>query len=196
MPRKAIAGLSLEARAARFWAKVTKDGPIPEGYPDLGPCWVWRGPVNPYRGGYGVTTVLGKPAIRAHRVAYELTFGPIPEGLWVLHRCDTPPCCNPAHLFLGTHADNMADMRAKGRSAAGDRNGMQTHPERHARRIHPELAPKGEANPRAKLSEVSVRQIRALRAAGAPFTALAVQFGVSESAIRNAVTRKTWCHVD
>lgn len=77
-------------------------------------CWTWKG----YRksGGYGYMKFAGKPT-HAHRVAWILTFGEIPESLIVCHRCDNPPCCNPAHLFLGTDYDNVSDCISKGRFA-------------------------------------------------------------------------------
>jgi hypothetical protein len=85
------------------------------GGPDA--CWLWtrsRGGRGGHERRYGHLQVNGKLAY-THRLAYELAFGPIPEGLLVLHRCDNPPCCNPAHLFVGTSADNTADRIAKGR---------------------------------------------------------------------------------
>lgn len=78
-------------------------------------CWEYQAARSPR--GYGTIGVMGKTR-RAHRVAWELANGPIPEGLLVCHHCDNPPCCNPAHLFLGTDKDNVADMRAKGRGRA------------------------------------------------------------------------------
>ena len=89
----------------RFWAKVE---PIPEGRG----CWEWVGSFQ--RRGYGSFSVHGtiKPA---HRASWEMHNGPIPHGLWVLHKCDNPSCVNPLHLFLGTHVDNMLDMVAKKR---------------------------------------------------------------------------------
>jgi len=75
-------------------------------------CWEWqRGRDD---GGYGCVCYSGK-RYGAHRLAWELTNGPIPEGLLVCHSCDNPPCCNPKHLFLGTHGDNMQDALTKGR---------------------------------------------------------------------------------
>lgn len=90
----------------RFWAKVEKtDG-----------CWIWSGATNksgPF--GYGQFRIPGN-RVPAHRVAWEMIHGPVPEGLWVLHDCDMPKCVNPSHLFLGTAKDNAADMIAKGRN--------------------------------------------------------------------------------
>lgn len=89
----------------RFWKFVDKSGKH----------WLWTGPVNGK--GYGRLIVGrgGKTRILAHRFSYELHIGPIPEGLNVLHRCDTPPCVHPSHLFLGTIRENALDMAAKHR---------------------------------------------------------------------------------
>lgn len=79
---------------------------------DLG-CWEWQGTLR--RFGYGKVCFCGR-SLSAHRVSWELFNGRIPNGLWVLHRCDNPPCCNPDHLFLGTRLDNMRDCASKGRA--------------------------------------------------------------------------------
>jgi hypothetical protein len=84
-------------------------------------CWIWKGTRNGY--GYGVFLMPGEKPVRAHRYAYERAYGPIPEGLVVMHACDNPPCVNPAHLSLGTRDDNNRDMRQKRRN----RTGIQHH---------------------------------------------------------------------
>jgi hypothetical protein len=92
-----------EYRAARFWAQVDKSGS----------CWIFTGPVE--SNGYGYPG-WGRSHKLAHRLAHELLIGPIPKGMLVCHTCDTPPCCNPEHLFLGTKRLNGRDMSRKGRS--------------------------------------------------------------------------------
>lgn len=87
----------------RFWAKVDKRGP--------NECWPWLGAITRY--GYGKFSISTGKACTATRVAYQLTLGEIPEGMFILHRCDNPACVNPNHLFIGTANDNMADQRAK-----------------------------------------------------------------------------------
>lgn len=85
-------------------------------------CKPWQAGTNP--AGYGLINKGGKgQCLLAHRVAWEVAHGPIPEGLDVLHKCDNPPCVNTDHLFLGTGADNVADMCSKGRHSFGERNG-------------------------------------------------------------------------
>jgi len=114
--------------ADRFWPKVDKNGSAPEHCPELGPCWVWTGAHVPW--GYGQIGLTGRKNGRAHVVSWEMHNGPIPDGLWVLHKCDNPPCVRPDHLFLGTVQDNTADMIAKGRhNLSGLRNWRARHSE-------------------------------------------------------------------
>lgn len=88
----------------RFWSHVHKTPT----------CWVWTGTTNKSRRGYGIM-VHGGVRVQAHRLAHTLLVGPIPEGMFVCHHCDNPPCVRPDHLFLGTQADNIHDMMQKGR---------------------------------------------------------------------------------
>lgn len=156
----------------RFWSHVNRVA---------GGCWPWQA-CN--LRGYGRFTVraLGR-GFYAHRFAWELTHGPIPDGLHVLHRCDNPPCCNPDHLFLGTHLDNIADMIAKGRNATGDRHNSRTHPER---------LPRGENHKHAKLTAAQVEELRATPMKRGMQRAFARRFGVSEGTISLVVNGKVW----
>jgi hypothetical protein len=108
---------ALPAQAiARFWMLVDKNGPVSR--PELGRCWTWKGhrsPANkPWDLQYGRFSCHGDQ--RAHRFSYELHRRPIPNGLFVLHECDFPPCCNPDHLTVGTQLQNRRDASARGRT--------------------------------------------------------------------------------
>lgn len=140
-------------------------------------CLEWAGYRNNHRGGYGqISTVDSKPSRKkrchlAHRISFEIANGPIPPNMAVCHRCDNPPCCNPAHLFLGTKLENWNDMRAKKRN------------------------PIGSKHPHAKLNEEKVLIIRGMLKAGMSCRQVGKAFGISETAISGIKRRKGWKHV-
>lgn len=117
-----------KTEAERFHERVDRSAG-----PDC--CWPWTGPPGP--GGYGVYKFQGKNQ-KAHRVAWQLANGPVPDGLKVLHECDNPACCNATggHLFLGTQDDNMKDMAAKGRGKGRDQGAHQAK-KTHCPKGHP-----------------------------------------------------------
>ena len=120
----------LEIIPQRFIEKISPE-------PNSG-CWIWCAARLPF--GYGTVKVSGRPKV-AHRAVWELLFGPIPGGKKILHKCDTPSCVNPAHLFMGTQADNVADMISKGRRRiAGRKPGSGS---RFCFKGHDKLAPGG-----------------------------------------------------
>lgn len=161
-----------EEFAVRFWSYVDRS----PGYGPNGDCWLWTGTINgPTRsttGGHGQIS-WGCKRVGAHRAAYMLAVGPIPRGLCVCHRCDVRACCNPAHLFVGTMADNTRDMFDKGRANKA----------------------KGERHGRAKLTDEAVAAMRESRAAGRSFASLAREYGVSYTVANRAITGRTWAHV-
>jgi HNH endonuclease len=166
---------------ARFWSMVTPE-------PNTG-CWLWSGTVTEH--GYGVLRggQAGRAhSIGAHRFAWTLTHGEIPSGREVLHRCDNPPCCNPSHLFLGTQADNVADMVAKGRQRGADWS-------RHPLRLHPEKRAHGARHGNALLTEEQVRSILSRCAAGERQVDVARALGVNKRTVNVIVVGKAWRHV-
>jgi len=138
-------------------------------------CWEWQGSRSSGRyGSFGMTVDGEFVSYKAHRAAYELARGPIPDGLHVLHKCDNPACCNPDHLFLGTHQDNMMDMKEKGRA-----KGHQ-----------------GEANFKAKLTEDQVRDIKFGPDQGyGSNRRLAKKHGISATMVSYIKHGKFWKHV-
>lgn len=159
---------------SRFKSKI-RNGPR---------CHIWQGGLN--RQGYGKIKI-GKKTIAAHRVAFMYEYGPIPNGRFVCHTCDNPPCVNVDHLWLGDAASNMADKIKKGRQTSGD-----------AMRA----ALVGKLNPRkgsqchiARLTEAQIPKIMAMRKRGLFLNVIAKKFGVCTQSILNIVNRKTWKHV-
>lgn len=141
----------------------------PKGLPD-DECWEW----TKYRSdGYGMIPYGGK-LVYAHRAAYEVANGvTIPTGVVVRHGCDNPPCVNLNHLKLGTQADNARDKMERGRVKTS----------------------RGERNGRARLTTDEVLRIRKMYSDGVVGDALAEEFGVSATAVRNIIHRRTWTHV-
>lgn len=153
----------------KVWSKIQVGGPDE--------CWKWQGFVKSARPGaskYGRLNVRVGPRLEkrhrdllAHRLVYELEYGPIPKGFVVRHRCNNTLCCNPAHLILGTHQDNMDDMTKAG-------------------------SVKGERNPRSKITWQDVRRIRRLRFKGWTLKAIAREFPVTLATVGLICQNKIW----
>ena len=143
----------------RFWNKVQKgDG-----------CWEWTACRNP--SGYGMIIDDERRTRLSHRIAWQLTNGPIPQGVCVLHRCDNPPCCNPGHLFLGARLDNNVDRAAKGRGSKG----MCIHT--------------------AKLTEENVMDIIHAFGSGARPSDVAREWGISHPTAKAIMRGTSWKHI-
>lgn len=132
-------------------------------------CWMWQGGKD--RKGYGLISVNGK-MMRAHRLAWELTYGSIPHGLCVCHHCDHPACINPEHLFVGTNLENMQDKVRKGHP-----NGGIVY---------------GERNGASKLTSLQVEEIRHLHTTGISDRKLAVLFCIGKSQVNRIVNNLNW----
>jgi hypothetical protein len=145
----------------RFWSKVNKTET----------CWLWTAST---RNGYGVLGWTNKNGTGsyAHRLSYQAAYGPVPDGLCVLHHCDVRRCVRPDHLFVGTRAENSADMVAKGRSC------------------------KGERQARSKLTVEQVQEIRVAHTLGDSGRSLAERYACSQETISEVIHRKRWGWVD
>src|ERR1044072_9471326 len=156
-------------------------------------CWEWTASGN--GNGYGTFTMNGKK-IRAHRFAFLLVNGQLPQGKpMVLHHCDNRACCNPEHLFAGDADDNGADMSRKGRAFAHVHPDRVVRGDKHGRRKHPERFAKGSRVGGAKLTEAIIPEIRLMSESGMRYKDIALQFGVHHSLIGLIRNRKIWKHV-
>ena len=168
--------LPLSSIADRFWGKIRKSAG----------CWNWQGyrmQQGKWYGMFQARKVALMPML-AHRVAWELTNGPIPPGMCVCHHCDNPACCRPSHLFLGTFRENNEDRTRKGRTAAGDHNGARTHPE---------CVPQGEHNGQSKITAAVVRKIRSEYS---PWVVsqrvLALKYGICQQQVSTILRGEHW----
>lgn len=148
----------------KFWGKVNKNGP--------GGCWIWMG----YTHKFGHGWIGAKPqGVLAHRRGWEMTRGPIPEGMFVLHKCDVPACVNPDHLYIGDRADNSADSVARHRHSFGTRTGTSKLTDEQVRAI------------RAKYRKLSPRRSN--------IPELMAEYDVTQGCIWGIVNGKSWRHL-
>ena len=154
-------------------------------------CWEWIAAIGNH--GYGVFTISTKVHITAHRYAWEISNGKIPDGMHVCHKCDNRKCVRPSHLFLGTNVDNITDSVKKGRRKGIAR--PKWGPD-HPQRINPDLVLRGSAHGMAKFNEDTVRLIRLRYACGESGNSLAREYGVPGVTIMRIVKRVSWKHVE
>jgi len=148
----------------RFNAKVD--------YRESSECWNWKASTG---SGYGKIK-FGPKYVGAHRLMYQMFYGPIPQGLFVCHRCDNPKCVNPRHLFVGTNSENIQDAISKGRTWRSNNQ--------------------GEHNPRATLTESDVLDIRRKRKQGLSFATINKDYPVGRTAIQDcAIGGRKWKHI-
>ncbi len=161
----------------RFWQKVERRG--------SDDCWLWQAAKN--QDGYGLVRYPGfVHMVGAHRASWMLHNRDVPNGLEVLHRCDNPPCVNPAHLWLGTQAENNRDAAQKGRTSQGENHWMRNHGGR---------AFGGKHRGRTKLTVENVAEILERRACGEFATDIAPKYGITPSTIYAIEKGKTWRHL-
>lgn len=149
----------------RFWEKVDIKGPDD--------CWLWKASFARY--GYGQFMLKRNKLKKSHRLAWELSIGPVPDGFSLLHKCDTPACCNPRHLFLGTQIDNMRDCKQKGRI------GFLSQP--------------GEINGNHKYTAAQIEKVYLLLEKKVKGSEISQLTGVSQGVVSLIKHHKTWRHI-
>lgn len=175
--------------SVRFWKYVERAGDDE--------CWIWHG--STISKGYGQleTRRDGRRYVAlAHRISFEMHVGAIPDGLFVCHTCDNPPCVNPKHLFLGSNKDNIHDAMTKGRVPHLTDADRKVRGERHPASKDPGWGRRGETNGFAKLTSDQVIEIRRRYAYGETCDTLGAAFAVSRDAIWRIATRKNWAWLD
>ena len=156
--------LETSKQRLRFWAKVERRG--------SDDCWLW---IGARANGYGLFRLDTQRRASAHRISYAHHCGPIPDGLWVLHDCDTPLCVNPRHLHLGTHRDNMREAVERGRQAVGERAANSKLTADDVREIRRRCRKRGEGGERQD--------------------DVAEEFGISRNHIWMIIHRRAWKHL-
>jgi len=169
----------------RFWDKVWRQ--------QASDCWPWMGRCD--KDGYGKFSIEGgrnsegkqvQKHVRAHRLAWELAFGrTVPAGKLILHSCDTPSCCNPAHLEPGSQLQNRKDCVTRKRTATKATHGDWVGAKRA----------RGNAHGMSTLTATLVRHIRQLRKRGMTYQAIGAEVGVDKTTCHSAINRKTWKHI-
>jgi hypothetical protein len=162
------------AETDRFWRSVQPGDN----------CWLWTG--ARVRFGYGTLWWPGGP-IQAHRFAWVLAHGELPEGQFIRHRCDVPNCVNVEHLFLGTQQENIADRHAKGRRTSGQRGNAA-----NLGRVSPEQRARGEQHGLAKVRADHVREMRQRLARGQRQAAIARDYGVTKHTVQLIAKGRVW----
>lgn len=164
--RNALRPLTRDEQIVNFWEKVNI------GKPDE--CWLWKGCTCGSGHKYG-SAYFERKLTKAHRIAWEITHGPIPKGLLACHHCDTPLCVNPSHLFIGTNQDNQDDMERKGRRRYG--------------------VTLGEDNPLTKITKAQAAEVRRLSKLGVFQKDISSITGVTKTNVGAIVQRRTWRHI-
>lgn len=167
MRRNALLPLTVPQQIDAFWKKVKKGAD--------NECWMWLGATCGSNSKYG-HALFGGTLKKAHRIAYEITFGEIPKGMLACHKCDNSLCVNPNHIFIGTYRDNILDMIKKGRQV--------------------KATMRGEESPRCKITEAQVIKAKFLRRTqGLMYKEIAKATGISRTNVSSILEGRSWRHV-
>lgn len=173
---------------ASFWNRVDRTADAD--------CWEWQG--KRIAKGYGKFIHQQNNVIReflTHRMAYFLTYGSIPKGKIICHKCDNPACCNPSHLYAGTYSQNNFDTCRRGGKKGKGWNAVRCSGDSHWSHRRPDAVTRGSKVGGSKLTEADVVEIRRRYSSGEKVKALSAEFGIHEMSVYPILQRKTWRHV-